>query len=161
MLKWLRSWCVLACVGALVGCDQVSKGMAADHLAHAAPAKLYDSWLELRYTENRDMAFNALRFIPDALRERLLLVGGALALGGLVLLMLRRKPPFETVAVAVISAGAAGNYWDRVAHGYVIDFVHVARWPVFNLADVYITLGGLALLLGHRHVSWLRRSRVT
>jgi signal peptidase II len=53
-------------------------------------------------------------------------------------------------ALALIFAGAAGNYADRIWRGYVVDFVHLAHWPVFNLADVYITLGALSLAF-HAH----------
>ena len=45
-------------------------------------------------------------------------------------------------------AGAIGNYLDRVLRGYVVDFVHVGHWPVFNVADAYITVGCLLLALG-------------
>ena len=38
------------------------------------------------------------------------------------------------------------NYLDRVFRGYVVDFVHLKHWPVFNVADVYVTVGGFAFL---------------
>jgi signal peptidase II len=37
--------------------------------------------------------------------------------------------------------GALGNLADRVARGYVVDFIHVEHWPVFNVADTWVTLG--------------------
>jgi signal peptidase II len=45
-----------------------------------------------------------------------------------------------------VTAGAIGNGLDRVVRGYVVDFVRVPHWPVFNVADVYVTAG--AGLLG-------------
>jgi signal peptidase II len=56
----------------------------------------------------------------------------------------------EHLAFGLIAAGAIGNVIDRAARGYVVDFIHVTHWPVFNVADVAIVLGiamhaGLAL----------------
>ena len=45
-----------------------------------------------------------------------------------------------------MTAGALGNVLDRVVRGYVVDFVQVPHWPVFNVADIYVTAG--AILLG-------------
>ena len=49
-------------------------------------------------------------------------------------------------AMLLVTAGALGNYLDRVVRGYVVDFVHLAHWPVFNVADAYVTAGGVLLL---------------
>lgn len=37
--------------------------------------------------------------------------------------------------------GAMGNLLDRIAHGYVVDFIDIGFWPIFNLADLSIVLG--------------------
>ena len=54
-------------------------------------------------------------------------------------------------ALACILGGAIGNVIDRVAHGYVVDFLqfHYAGWyfPSFNVADSAITVGAAALIL--------------
>lgn len=61
------------------------------------------------------------------------------------------------IALAVILAGAVGNYADRVLRGYVVDFLHVTHWPVFNVADVYITVGFALLFLLDRRARRLAR----
>ena len=99
--------------------------------------------LDVRYVENTDVAFNVLRWIPEHVRTPVLLVAGALALAGLGVLLLRR-PPRTTLlraALLLVTAGAFGNYLDRVVRGHVVDFVHLTHWPVFNVADVYVTIG--------------------
>jgi len=57
----------------------------------------------------------------------------------------------DEVAESIL-AGAAGNLYDRLAYGYVVDFLDVYvggwHWPAFNVADSCITVGALALLLG-------------
>ena len=64
--------------------------------------------------------------------------------------MLVRRPPRRPVvraALLLVTAGAIGNYIDRLARGYVVDFVYLHHWPVFNVADVYVTAGAIILAL--------------
>jgi signal peptidase II len=113
--------------------------------------------LELRYTENRDVAFNALRVIPESYRKPLILATGGVAIAALSIALAPLKgSTARALAFATIFAGAVGNYWDRLARGYVIDFVHLAHWPVFNLADVYIAFGAALLLLLRERGSLVR-----
>ena len=146
MRAWFRIVLLASFVLGLVGCDQVSKSAAKAHLEEAAGYPLVGNALELRYIENRDIGFNALRAIPEASRGALIRAAGAVALLALVAMLARSRKDFALAsALALIFAGAVGNYADRIWRGYVVDFVHLAHWPVFNLADVYITLGALAL----------------
>ncbi len=57
-----------------------------------------------------------------------------------------RSRAFDLAAGAIIG-GAAGNTIDRLRRGVVIDFIDVGWWPVFNLADVAIVCGGVAVVL--------------
>jgi signal peptidase II len=52
------------------------------------------------------------------------------------------------VAMAMQTAGAAGNLLDRLMHQEVTDFISVGIFPVFNVADASITVGVAVLLLG-------------
>jgi lipoprotein signal peptidase len=56
------------------------------------------------------------------------------------------QTPFQLLALGCALGGAAGNLLDIVQHYYVVDFVDLGWWPVFNLADVGI-VGGLAFAL--------------
>jgi len=49
------------------------------------------------------------------------------------------------VAFSMILAGAMGNLIDRIAFGYVIDFIDLRVWPVFNIADSAITVGAVVI----------------
>jgi len=49
-------------------------------------------------------------------------------------------------AFALILGGAIGNLIDRIAFGYVIDFIDLRVWPVFNIADSAITIGAAVIL---------------
>jgi signal peptidase II len=80
--------------------------------------------------------------------------GGALlvifALAALAALLVffatHRGRPLVWLPTGLLIGGATGNLIDRVAEGAVVDFVDLPWWPAFNLADVAITLGVLALL---------------
>jgi signal peptidase II len=131
----------------LVGCDHATKSVAKAALEGEHPRDLIHGVVDLQYRENTDMAFNLLRWIPEDVRRPTLLAGGALALLALVTTLLRRPPkvPLVRVALLLVTAGAVGNYLDRLTRGYVVDFVHVHHWPVFNVADAYLTMGGVLL----------------
>jgi signal peptidase II len=136
---------LLAGLALLVGCDHATKIAAKGALEGRAPRQLVRGVLELRYTENTDVAFNLLRAVPEHVRAPILIaVGGAAVLALLGLVLLCRAPGgFARVALLLVSAGAVGNYLDRLVRGYVVDFVHVPHWPVFNVADAYVTIGGI------------------
>ncbi|MCR4337310.1 MAG: signal peptidase II [Candidatus Omnitrophica bacterium] len=51
------------------------------------------------------------------------------------------------VTFSMISGGAIGNLIDRLFYGYVIDFIDIRFWPVFNIADSAITIGALILMV--------------
>ena len=54
----------------------------------------------------------------------------------------------ETFLVLMLS-GTIGNLIDRIVFGYVIDFINVGFWPVFNFADVYLSLAVFYLFLSY------------
>jgi signal peptidase II len=146
-----RSVTTLLALTLLVGCDHATKLVAKSELEGSGVRPLVRGVLDLRYTENTDVAFNLLRAMPERTRVPLLLaVGGVAVLGlvGVLFFMLARRSGtgVTRAAMLLVTAGALGNYLDRVVRGYVVDFVHLAHWPVFNVADAYVTAGGVLLL---------------
>jgi signal peptidase II len=132
---------------ALVGCDHVTKYAAKVELESQPPHEVIGSVLQLRYVENTDAAFNLLRWVPEPVRVPLLVVFGTLAILALTALWLRERGRLlPRVALLLILAGALGNYVDRLARGYVVDFIHLRHWPVFNAADVWVTAGLILLI---------------
>lgn len=141
----------------LVGCDHASKGVAKAALESDGARELVRGVVSLRYVENTDIAFNLLRWVPESIRFPGLVAVGAVAVGGLVWLLLRapRHAGLPLLALVLVTAGAVGNYLDRIVRGYVVDFVHLKHWPVFNVADVYIT-AGYALFAWALFAQWRR-----
>jgi signal peptidase II len=145
MLKWL--WLSLL---ALV-LDQASK------LAVDGGMQLYQSipvlpYFNLTYMRNTGAAFS---FLSDAGGwQRWFFAALAITISAVMTVWLTRLKPQETllaVALSLVLGGAIGNLIDRLAYGYVIDFLDVYyqnwHWPAFNIADSVIVLGvGLMLL---------------
>jgi signal peptidase II len=50
-------------------------------------------------------------------------------------------------ALVLLLSGALGNFLDRIFFGCVLDFIDLAIWPVFNLADIFITLGAALIII--------------
>jgi signal peptidase II len=70
----------------------------------------------------------------------------------LVLLYLQsawiRKNWWLQIGLVLVAGGAIGNLYDRVAYGYVVDFLDLRVWPVFNVADSCVSVGACCLAWG-------------
>jgi signal peptidase II len=179
MSRW-RQLVLILVVG--LAADQASKFLAVDRLTTALsrpPAGLasrvqafytlkhleaystepYVVWApmwRMRYAENPGAAWGFLRDLANGTRT---LFFGVVVLAATVaiLLYLRRLAPGQRllqVALSLVLTGAWGNYLDRLARGYVVDFIdwHWWKrpdlyWPTFNVADSLIVVGVALLLL--------------
>lgn len=127
--------------------DWVTKILAEKHLAYA-PIHLISDWASLRLAYNHGVAFSAFDGLPHWV-----LGGGALILLAVVLWGLRSllDRPAGVVSLALVSAGGISNAIDRLLFGRVTDMISVWKWPVFNIADIAITVGvGLLLLISRK-----------
>ncbi len=132
----------------LVFLDQYTKYLAVRFLKPGGPVQLIRGVLELRYLENRGAAFGMLQnkqwiFVVFAVCCVIFCAWYGLKLsreGGYLA---------ARVCLAFLSAGAIGNLIDRVARGYVVDFIYFSgiNFPIFNLADTYVSLSTVALIL--------------
>jgi signal peptidase II len=150
MLRHVRLIMIVAAV-LLVGCDHGTKIIAKGALEHRAPRVLLRGVFDLAYVENRDTGFGLLRAVPERVRTPALTVVQLVSGVAFLLIGLRRQLRGLTrICLLLVSAGAIGNGLDRFARGYVVDFLHIHHWPVFNVADIYITVGALLLILATR-----------
>jgi signal peptidase II len=65
----------------------------------------------------------------------------------LVFFVLNARRPFAWLAMGLLVGGACGNLIDRARDGAVTDFIDLPLWPAFNLADVAIVAGVVALFI--------------
>jgi signal peptidase II len=146
-------WALLPLVLCLVGCDHATKTAAKTALGAGRVVPIISGWLDLRYTENFDTAFSLTRSWTGPSKEvTLLLVALATTVTLLFVAWTRRQraSTAEQLAFAFVAAGAFGNLLDRFRRGYVVDFIHLHHWPVFNVADVLVVVGVAVLALTAR-----------
>lgn len=130
-----RSLLVLFGVLDLVLIDQITKWLA--HRYFITPYEVI-SWLVLRYEENPGIAWSIPIPLPVIIGLNILLI---IALLIIAFRYLNFQHNLTSLVVILILGGALGNIYDRLVQGYVIDFIAISSWPVFNLADVFICLG--------------------
>lgn len=136
-----------------IGCDQVSKNTATALLSTRAAVPIVKGVFELRYTENRGIAFGLLHDFEHTALPWVLGFGALAATAAILVHWWHRRQAslLEQASYAAIIGGSVGNGLDRLMDGSVVDFLHVSGWPIFNVADVAIAVGaGLLMLAKHR-----------
>lgn len=114
----------------------------------AGPIEVIGSLLRFTYVENTGAAFG--------LGSGLTLIFSLIALG-VVVAILRMAPRLGSVPWAIalggLLGGAVGNLIDRLTRepgpgrGYVVDFIELPYWPVFNIADMFVVCSALLMVL--------------
>jgi signal peptidase II len=144
-LKWL--WLAVL----VVAVDLGTKAMASSMLTYGNPVPVFPSF-NLTLLHNTGAAFSFLAGASGW--QRWFFV--ALALGVSIFLVswlrtLRAHETWSAIAIVLILGGALGNVYDRVVHGYVVDFLHFYwqdwHFPAFNLADTAITIGAVMMII--------------
>jgi signal peptidase II len=180
----LSKWALLAAVfGVMVLGDQASKFLAVDRLTWAFPRVgattlgarieafytmkhleamsrpphvVWNPVWRMTYAENPGAAWGMLRDLPAGFRHGFFVVVSAVAVGFMLWYYrkLRQDQRWMQVALSFVLSGAVGNLVDRLARGYVVDFVQwhwwkrpELYWPIFNLADSLIVVGVIMLML--------------
>ncbi len=105
--------------------------------------------LRFSYAENKGGGWSILN---GGGWERVVLLGTSLIAMALIIYILikfYKRHPLINIALSMILGGAIGNMIDRIRLGYVVDFLDITEWldfPIFNVADCFVTVG--AVLLG-------------
>jgi signal peptidase II len=139
---------------AILGLDILSKVAVVANLSGQQPIRLLGGFLKLRVDRNPGAAFS---FAPG-----LTIVFSLIAISVIVVILRSsrriRSLPWA-VTLGLLLGGATGNLVDRIFRspgffrGWVVDWIQVPHWPVFNLADSAIVCGGiLAVLLSARGI---------
>ena len=148
-MKTARARNILFAVTAVVSIflDQWTKILARAHLPlrQWTGVTVIQGYFDLRYSENKGVAFGMLQNMPGG---RIVLTLVALAALALVIHYLRRTNLNQTrlhLALGLVGGGAIGNLMDRIYFGHVTDFIvwHYKQheWPAFNIADAALVVG--------------------
>ena len=131
-----------------IASDRILKYYAINKLKDHPNKAIINGILEFRYLENSGAAFGLLKgqksfFILVAVIILLAIVYA-------IIKMPSKKHFYGAhITLAFIAGGAIGNLIDRIMYGYVVDYIYfsVIRFPIFNLADAFVSVFTLLLLL--------------
>ncbi|MDT8894885.1 signal peptidase II [Halomonas sp. I1] len=144
-LRWL--WLAVA----IVVVDLGTKALASSLLEYARPLEVLP-FFNLTLLHNTGAAFSFLADHPGWQRWFFAAIAVAATVGLTIWMRrLRADEKMLGASLALVIGGALGNLYDRLVHGYVVDFLsfHLAGWyyPAFNVADIGITLGAVGLIV--------------
>lgn len=137
-------WISLALLAVVL--DQVTKILAVKYLMPVDSVPIIKSVLHLTYLENTGAAFGSLKN-----SRWVFLAVSTFAIIALVFYMFRFKPKNRVLSagLAFIIGGGIGNMIDRIAKGYVVDFVdfRLINFAVFNVADSFVCVGAALVII--------------
>ena len=133
-------------IAALIVLDQLVKSYVVQNIALGEIKSWIPNLVSLTYLQNRGAAFSMLQDQQWFFAVITLVVMA----GAIWYLHKHIEDSFWTVlGLALIIAGGLGNFIDRVSQGFVVDMFHLdfVNFAIFNVADSYLTVGVLVLLL--------------
>lgn len=129
--------------------DLISKLLAVAHLTDRAPVVVIPKVLDLQLTRNPGAAFG----VAGSATVIFTVVAAAVVIF-IVATARRLRSRSWAIALGLLLGGALGNLGDRLfrdpgpLRGHVVDWIHLTHWPIFNIADSSIVVGGfLAVVL--------------
>lgn len=125
----------------LIFLDQFTKYLARNYLTE--PVQIIKNIFHLTLVKNTGSLFGLLQ------NTNVYLIWFSVIALGFIIYYYDSFPKkrIPKLLILIITAGIIGNLIDRILFGYVIDFIDLRIWPVFNIADSMITIGVIGLLL--------------
>ncbi len=141
-------------VALVTAADQITKWLVVENIPLYSQVEAIPGLFHLTYVQNTGAAFSAFQ----GMQWLFFLVFAAFTVG-LIWVFARNKLPFTTFerwCLVAVYAGGLGNMIDRLRMGYVVDMIEVEfmRFPVFNVADCFVTCGCILLLV---HLAFFNR----
>lgn len=131
--------------------DQISKYTAQETLPLGSLKAVIPNWLYFTLVYNKGVAFSLFSDGHSLVNYLVFILALLICVYLTIAIIKDRFNRLQKSAGALIIAGAIGNVLDRLFNGYVIDFIyfnhHSFSWPVFNLADSFISVGAFLLII--------------
>lgn len=142
--KGKSPWGLALLVLGILLLDQGTKALVRQTMDLFQSIPVLDNVFHLTYIENKGAAFGAFSGATS-----LLTLVSIIFIVGLwfAFMKMPRRPKGSLTALALISGGGVGNLIDRLWRGSVTDMFDFRIWPIFNVADIAVTLGVLALMI--------------
>lgn len=133
---------ILIIIGIIL--DRFTKAYA---ISHFIENPVFTNFINFLYVENRGAAFGILQ------NKRIFFL--VLTLVVVIYLLyyfirnIKSNPKLLNISLSLIVSGALGNFYDRLFHGFVVDFIEFSffSFPVFNVADILVTIGSVFLII--------------
>ena len=137
---------VAGIIAALIVLDQLVKAYVVQNIALGEIKSWIPNFVSLTYLQNRGAAFSILQ------DQQLLfaVITLVVVVGAIWYLHKHMEDSFWMVlGLTLIIAGGLGNFIDRISQGFVVDMFHLdfINFAIFNVADSYLTVGVVVLLL--------------
>jgi signal peptidase II len=133
-------------VGLAILLDQLTKHLIRSNMTLGQTIPKGDSFFCIRYALNDGVAFSMFQ----GHRVPLIIIQSVLVIAILAVMLVVLRKMFSALLLLSFSlmlGGGLGNLIDRIAFGQVTDFISVGSFPIFNVADMSLTVGcGLMLL---------------
>ena len=130
---------------AAVAVDQLIKKLIVNTMALYESIPVLQDVFHITYIRNTGAAFS----IMEGQISVLILLPVVMITAAVVFMIIKRRTahPLLMTSVAMIAGGGIGNLIDRVALGYVVDYLDFRVFPIFNAADIFVCVGcGLLIL---------------
>ncbi len=130
----------------LLALDQGSKWWAVSYLEKRDPIEFLGGVVKFNHTTNSGAAFNIGSNLTIFLTSFAITVAT-----GLIIFARKVVEPRWVLGFGVLLGGVLGNLTDRVfrapmfLQGHVVDFIQLPNWPIFNIADIAITVAGVLM----------------
>ena len=146
----------------IVGCDRVSKRVASEALSSMPTQSYLFDVVRLSYAENPGSFLSLGAKLRPSVRFALFTLGSGALLSFLVVYAVRHRwSGLELLGLAVLVAGGASNWADRLTDGRVVDFLNIGVGPIrtgiFNVADIAVSAGVVILLFSEYSRRPMRR----
>ncbi len=125
--------------------DQIIKSLS---LVYLINIPIIPNILSLTYAKNYGIAFSML------LEKRIIIIVISILLISFLIYVLKKDYILKNkdtwlvnIAFGILFGGIVGNLFDRIVRGFVIDYINVSFFSIFNLADIAITFGVVLLII--------------
>lgn len=160
MLQWFKNWSPMILISvAGFWLDWYTKILAVKHLTYGHVEKLIGDFAGFVLVYNKAAVFglDPKRLIPGLPVNSMFMIFTFIAMIILIIYFSRlpKNLKWTRLGLILVMPGALGNLWDRVFFPLrgVVDFMRIGisesvSWPIFNVADIFVTAGIIALLIG-------------